>query len=128
MRIDMRARARFVCLLLVAAAAACGETHRADDQEEQEEEALGYDAEHDCREAIACAREQSPEIEPMPTLEVCTEESTRQYEAASATRRAEMDELFSACREESGCEFVSCIAEASRAMRAESAKATDTSP
>lgn len=115
----MRARARLVCLLLVAAAAACGDSDREDeqDQEQEEEEALGYDAEHDCREAIACAREQSPEVEPMPTLEVCTEESTRQYEAASATRRAEMDELFLACRDESGCEFVACIAETARAKR-----------
>lgn len=124
----MHARARLFCLLLAAAAAACGDSHREDDQEQEEEEPLGYDAEHDCREAIACARQQSPEVEPMPTLKVCTEESTRQYEAASATRRAEMDDLFLACRDESGCEFVACIAETARAKRGESAKATDTSP
>lgn len=119
----MQLRARLVCLLLVAAASACGDSADADDDEiEKEEEGdNAYDAERDCREAIACARQQSPEIEPMPTLEVCAVESMKQYDAASDAQRAEMDELFSTCREESGCEFVSCVADAGRARAAASA-------
>ena len=86
-------------------------------------DASGFDAEHDCREAMACWNSAqcivSDDDIPRPcdalpssyTVDSCTENTEKFYEEASGDKQAAMDEMFDKCGEQTGCCYVDCVCE-----------------